>query len=55
MVSDSISPKLLDDSINRGLVYAHMHSIAPSEPPVQGIFPLELTWFLTPFPKASFR
>ena len=26
-----------------------------SEPPVDGIFPLELTWFLTPFPTNSFR
>ena len=23
--------------------------------PVEGIFPLELTWVLTPFPKNSFR
>ena len=28
MVSDSTTPKLLDESINRGLVCAHMHSIA---------------------------
>ena len=23
-----------------------------SEPPVEGIFPLELTWLLTPFPES---
>ena len=26
-----------------------------SELPVEGIFPLELTWFLTPFPPKLFR
>ena len=32
MVSDSIPPKtLLDESINRGLVCAHMHSIARTQ------------------------
>ena len=32
MSSDSISPKTLsDESINRGLVYAHMHYVAMTQ------------------------
>ena len=74
MVSDSVPPKLSDESINRGPVFAHIHSIAGAgivqlvvlglavhsvagsillwgHFPVQGIFPLELTWVQTPFPQ----
>ena len=36
MGSDSIAPKLLsNESINRGLVCAHMHSIDSKDPDIQ--------------------
>ena len=33
---------------------AALRVLTSSEPPMEGIFPLELTWFLTPFTKNSF-
>ena len=37
-----------------GLCNAASRVRPSSEPPVEGIFPLELTWVLTPFPPNSF-